>query len=293
MREVDYTRTLTKLVDLHIDDVLTDNEFKVAYAIFQKFNSFQFQNDDTIMANKEISRRSGLSNVKTINNIFNKLKQLEIIDFEKGDRNGTGKLVKPLFLITKGITNPVTKVSTKGITNPVTKVSTTLTSNSLVKAKLSNNNTPTPQGGNAEPLQNTTVNNSYQAKEMLAYFNQRLGRDEQNAGLFSSLVLKNISVAEFKDVVNWVATWSEDTLFNTTAATIAKKFESYSDKAAALGFRDGNEPKKKGRKPEKISPSFVVDKRNVTQPMDSAQIADEAKAKSALEALKGIKTSNK
>ena len=85
------------------------------------------------------------------------------------------------------------------------------------------------------------------AHEMLAYFNQKINRDVKNAGTFSNLVLKNVSVEEFKDVVNYVASWPEDVLQNTTASTIAKKFDSYSDRASELGFKDGNEPKKKTR----------------------------------------------
>lgn len=97
------------------------------------------------------------------------------------------------------------------------------------------------------------------AHEMLAYFNQKINRDVKNAGTFSNLVLKNVSVEEFKDVVNYVASWPEDVLQNTTASTIAKKFDSYSDRASELGFKDGNEPKKKTRhQKNKIVPKVVT-----------------------------------
>lgn len=101
--------------------------------------------------------------------------------------------------------------------------------------------------------------NKSPANEMLNYFNTKMNRDVKNTGIFGSLVLKNVSVQEFKDVVNYVASWSEDILQNVTANTIAKKFDNYSDKAAELGFRDGNEPKKKrpGGKPEKVTPKFL------------------------------------
>lgn len=104
------------------------------------------------------------------------------------------------------------------------------------------------------------------AHEMLAYFNQKINRDVKNAGMFSNLVLKNVSVEEFKDVVNYVASWPEDVLQNTTASTIAKKFDSYSDRAAELGFKDANEPKKKTRNQKNKTVPKVVTGENIELP---------------------------
>lgn len=130
------------------------------------------------------------------------------------------------------------------------------------------------------------------AHAMMAYFNQRMNRNIKNTGTFSNLVLKNVSLQEFKDVVNYVASWSEDILQNVTANTIARKFDSYSDKAAELGFRNGKEPVRKSGKTEKIVPKFVKQE----QPLESTAIKKSATGsdvEAALAKLKGIKTSSK
>lgn len=308
MNEVDYTRTLTKIDKMFRFKEISENEWRVLYAIFEKFNDFQFQSKSSKFANPEIMSRSLIFRPATINAIFNKLAQQGLIDFDKGSRGGEAKTVTPLFFIYRDNVKSTDKSIVKSgdirqssiatskpsssVYQPV-KSTDTLTSIALAKQSEDNITPYTPKGGDEVRQPEIQINSPYEAQEMLAYFNQRLNRDEKNAGLFSSLVLKNISVNEFKDVVNWVATWSEDTLFNTTASTIAKKFESYSDKAAALGFRDGNEPKKKGRKPEKVSPAFVVNKQNSIRQTDSDKTVGEAEVKNALEALKGIKTSSK
>lgn len=108
-----------------------------------------------------------------------------------------------------------------------------------------------------------TNNEKMPAYEMLDYFNQKMNRDIKNKGTFSNLVFKNISVQEFKDVINYVCSWREDVLQKTTSATINKKFEIYSDQAAELGYRDGKEPKKVGKN-DKLAPKFLSNDKQTT-----------------------------
>lgn len=130
------------------------------------------------------------------------------------------------------------------------------------------------------------------AHAMMAYFNQRMNRNIKNTGTFSNLVLKNVSLQEFKDVVNYVASWSEDILQNVTANTIARKFDSYSDKAAELGFRNGKEPVRKSGKTEKIVPKFVKQEQHLgSHAIKKSATGSDVEA--ALAKLKGIKTSSK
>jgi hypothetical protein len=97
--EVDYTRTLTKIDKMFRFKEISENEWRVLYAIFEKFNDFQFQSKSSKFANPEIMSRSLIFRPATINSIFNKLAQLELIEFDKGTRGGDAKTVTPLFFV--------------------------------------------------------------------------------------------------------------------------------------------------------------------------------------------------
>lgn len=83
------------------------------------------------------------------------------------------------------------------------------------------------------------------AKEMTKIFNQALNRNLKNSGVFGQLVMKNVSVQEFQDVMNYIMdNWSEDIIAKTTSGTLAKRFDQYSDKASELGYQNGKRPNK-------------------------------------------------
>ena len=99
--EVDYTRTLTKIDKMFRFKEISENEWRILYAIFEKFNDFQFQSKSSKFANPEIMSRSLIFRPATINAIFNRLAQLELIEFDKGTRGGDAKTVTPLFFVYK------------------------------------------------------------------------------------------------------------------------------------------------------------------------------------------------
>ncbi|QHM55692.1 hypothetical protein [Leuconostoc mesenteroides] len=129
------------------------------------------------------------------------------------------------------------------------------------------------------------------AQQMLNIFNKALGRNVANQGTFSGLVFKNVSVQEFEDVINYVMSWNDDILQNTTASTIARNFDKYSDKASELGYRDGKKPIKKtsnkgyGNKAQRVEPQMI------TEPVaeSNVDVSDVAKELAELEDM-GIPT---
>lgn len=117
------------------------------------------------------------------------------------------------------------------------------------------------------------------AQQMLNIFNKALGRNVANQGTFSGLVFKNVSVQEFEDVINYVMSWNDDILQNTTASTIARNFDKYSDKASELGYRDGKKPVKKisnkgYSKPQRVEPQMIT-KPVVESNVDVSDVAKE------------------
>ncbi len=126
---------------------------------------------------------------------------------------------------------------------------------------------------------------------MLNIFNKALGRNVANQGTFSGLVFKNVSVQEFEDVINYVMSWNDDILQNTTASTIARNFDKYSDKASELGYRDGKKPVKKtsnkgySNKPQRVEPQMI------TEPVaeSNVDVSDVAKELAELKEM-GLKT---
>ena len=129
------------------------------------------------------------------------------------------------------------------------------------------------------------------AQQMLNIFNKALGRSVANQGTFSGLVFKNVSVQEFEDVINYVMSWNDDILQNTTASTIARNFDKYSDKASELGYKDGKKPVKKtsnkgyGNKPQRVEPQMI------TEPVaqSNVDVSDVAKELAELKDM-GIQT---
>lgn len=130
-----------------------------------------------------------------------------------------------------------------------------LTEVRLGKVRLGKDNTPLiPRGEENEKSENP-------AKEMMEIFNQATNRNLSNSGMFGQLVMKNISVQEFKDVMNYVVdVWSEDVISKTPSKTFVSKFDNYSDTANELGFVNGQRPqqKKSANKPVKQEPKMTT-----------------------------------
>lgn len=103
-------------------------------------------------------------------------------------------------------------------------------------------NTPLPPKGEMSD-ENVIVDNP--AKEMMNIFNLALNRKLNNSGVFGQLVMKNISVQEFQDVMNYIVdSWSDEVTAKTTSGTLVKRFDQYSDKASELGYQNGKRPNK-------------------------------------------------
>ncbi|CAH1853840.1 DnaD domain protein [Convivina intestini] len=152
--EVDYTRTLTKIDKMFRFKEISENEWRVLYAIFEKFNDFQFQSKSSKFANPEIMSRSLILRPATINAIFNKLAQQGLIEFDKGTRGGEAKTVTPLFFVyrdnVKSTVKQVVKSSditqsssatseaSSSVYQPV-KSTVTLTSKAIAKLSKDNN----------------------------------------------------------------------------------------------------------------------------------------------------------
>ncbi|GIC70589.1 phage replisome organizer N-terminal domain-containing protein [Fructobacillus tropaeoli] len=118
-----------------------------------------------------------------------------------------------------------------------------------------------PQGGNG-------VESVNPAKEMMDIFNNLMNRTLTNSGIFGQLVMKNISVQEFQDVMNYIVdNWTEDIISNFSSSTLVKKFDKYSDKASEFGYRDGKRPKKatKGKREPKITTNADVQQQEQVQ----------------------------
>ncbi|CAK1233266.1 hypothetical protein R82291_FJPPFKPJ_00823 [Fructobacillus cardui] len=107
-----------------------------------------------------------------------------------------------------------------------------------------------PQGGD-------DVVSANPAKEMLDIFNQALNRKLKNSGVFGQLVMKNVSVTEFQDVINYIVdNWTEDIISNFSSSTLVNKFDKYSDKASEFGYRDGKRPNKKSKGNQDLTKAY-------------------------------------
>lgn len=136
-----------------------------------------------------------------------------------------------------------------------------------------------PQGGKDEVSANP-------AKDMLEIFNKSTNHKLRNSGVFGQLVMKNISVQEFQDVMNYIMdNWTEDIIAKTPSTTYVKRFDQYSDTANELGYRDGKRPKTatKGKKEPKITTNADIQQRQ-------EQVEDGPEDLMAM--LKGRKTSS-
>lgn len=143
----------------------------------------------------------------------------------------------------------------------------------LGKVRLGKDNTPLiPHGEENEKSENP-------AKEMMEIFNQATNRNLSNSGMFGQLVMKNISVQEFKDVMNYVVdVWSEDVISKTPSKTFVSKFDNYSDTANELGFVNGQRPqqKKSANKPVKQEPKMTTNQDvQQEQQLDKSMSADD------------------
>ncbi|CAK1231573.1 hypothetical protein LMG30237_ALEAABJJ_00392 [Fructobacillus tropaeoli] len=106
------------------------------------------------------------------------------------------------------------------------------------------------------------------AKDMLEIFNKSTNHKLRNYGVFGQLVMKNISVQEFQDVMNYITdNWTEDIIAKTPSTTYVKKFDQYSDTASELGYRDGKRPKKptKGKQEPKIATNADIQQQQKKQ----------------------------
>ncbi|CAK1254825.1 DNA replication protein DnaD (DnaD) [Fructobacillus tropaeoli] len=143
--------------------------------------------------------------------------------------------------------------------------------------------TPLPPSGGDDVL---SVN---PAKEMLDIFNNSMNRTLTNSGIFGQLVMKNISVQEFQDVMNYIVdNWTEDIVAKFASSTLVKKFDQYSDKAREFGYRDGKRPKKltRGKQEPKITTNADIQQ----QSQPKAQ-PPEDDPEDLMAMLKGRKTS--
>lgn len=89
------------------------------------------------------------------------------------------------------------------------------------------------------------------AKKMMKRYNERMGKQYSNAGLFSPLANQGVSKQEFDDVLSWVlATWRNPDYLSPKS--LNTKFEQYLDDAHGNGFIDGKKPtvKRSGEKQE-------------------------------------------
>ncbi|CAK1254568.1 hypothetical protein R55227_BLOPHJLP_01635 [Fructobacillus tropaeoli] len=140
----------------------------------------------------------------------------------------------------------------------------------------------TPQGGDDVVSVNP-------AKEMLDIFNKSMNRNLSNSGLFSQLVMQNISVQEFKDVMNYIVdNWTEDIVSKFASSTLVKKFDQYSDKASEFGYRDGKRPKKSTRGKQEPKITTNADIQQQSQPKAQPPEDD---PEDLMAILKGRKTS--
>ncbi|CAK1237845.1 phage replisome organizer N-terminal domain-containing protein [Fructobacillus cardui] len=106
------------------------------------------------------------------------------------------------------------------------------------------------------------------AKDMLEIFNKSTNHKLRNSGVFGQLVMKNISVKEFQDVMNYITdNWTDDIIAKTPSTTYVKKFDQYSDTASELGYRDGKRPKKpsKGKQEPKIATNADIQQQQQEQ----------------------------
>lgn len=82
------------------------------------------------------------------------------------------------------------------------------------------------------------------ASKMLAAYNKATGRNNENTGTFSSLAMKNVSLEDFQDVLNYMVTRYSDIEY-ITVQSLVNKFEKHLDSAKERGFVDGKIPEKK------------------------------------------------
>lgn len=109
---------------------------------------------------------------------------------------------------------------------------------------------------------------------MLDIFNNSMNRTLTNSGIFGQLVMKNISVQEFQDVINYIVdNWTEDIVSKFSSSTLVKKFDQYSDKASEFGYKDGKRPKKvtKGKREPKITTNAEVQQQEQSQQQESQE----------------------
>lgn len=131
---------------------------------------------------------------------------------------------------------------------------------------------------------NESVLDPMMASKMLAAYNKATGRNNTNTGTFSSLAMKNVSLEEFQDVLNYmVATFSN--IEYITVKSLVSKFEQHLDSANERGFVGGaiTEKKVKTKPGQKQEPPMAKN-----EVPESSEPVDMQAVKGM---LKGIKTS--
>lgn len=147
-----------------------------------------------------------------------------------GDKNVSNLVTKTSYPTDKNVTTP----TDKNVRENNTSINTT------------NNNT-----------HNKAPSKSNPAKEMLNIFNNSMNRTLTNSGIFGQLVMKNVSVTEFQDVMNYIVdNWTEDIISNFSSSTLVNKFDKYSDKASEFGYREGKRPNKKSKGNQDLTKAY-------------------------------------
>lgn len=146
-----------------------------------------------------------------------------------------------------------------------------------------NRDNPTPEIGQDNISINKSINKSFNntgdeeideplidpllAKKMMTRYNERMGKQYSNAGIFSPLANQGVSKQEFDDVLNWaLATWRNPDYLNPNS--LNTKFEQYLDDAHGNGFVDGNIPKPKkpkGKQEPKIATNADIQQQQQAQ----------------------------
>ena len=122
------------------------------------------------------------------------------------------------------------------------------------------------------------------ASKMLAAYNKATGRNNTNTGTFSSLAMKNVSLEEFQDVLNYmVATFSN--IEYITVKSLVSKFEQHLDSAKERGFVDGKIPEKK------VNPKLGEKQEPPMAKNEVPASKEKVDMQSVKDMLKGIKTS--
>ncbi|CAK1234554.1 helix-turn-helix domain-containing protein [Fructobacillus tropaeoli] len=152
-----------------------------------------------------------------------------------------------------------------------------------------NRDNPTPEIGQDNISINKSINRSlnnmvedendeplidpFLAKKMLTAYNKATERNNKNAGTFSSLAMKNVSLEDFQDVLNYmVATFSS--VEYITVKSLIVRFEEHLTSANERGFVDGKIPKPKklkGKQEPKIATNADIQQQQKQQQQNQPQ----------------------